>query len=1311
MDRDLPSATRGDSAPSRPLSAVGDRGTRTEEPGGTATPAAERIVEATTASPGQGAVCVGREEELRRLTSLYREAQRGRSISRLVLIEGPSGIGKTRILNEFRSRVRLEGGVVLEGRCETGRAFGPFAEIVDRALRFLEEVGRTPTSDIAGLACREGCHRLWHQHVAAGEDSASTTDDVPGATPETAAFEKRLRFFDAVAALLREVAAVRAPLMLIHHLEKADRGTVQLLSFLLEHAPVLPDLSEDGLRGLFVASFRSAAPEGSAAPLAAIREHGRTLRLTVGVLNQDGVRAYLQSPHTIQRILARTGGVPEAIDLLLEGQPLTPEDRLAQRLADLPGEARAMVEALAVFDRPADLDELMSVAGVHPEGATKQAFVSCALLTRAIVGSRVLFSFEREVDAERTYRMLSAERQRALHAKCADACSDSVNLQEAVRHALAAGVTDRAVDLAVVAAAALSARHAHGEAAALLESVHEALTPTTPVHLREMLSDLYRVAGAYRKALRHARAVSALSPQDPSVLKRLGHLLTVAGEHAEAQRVLMRAHELAAEDARVRAEVEAELAELHYQRADFEEAETWASRALDAGTRAGDLPIAIQARNALGKLALAQKDPAAASSFFEENRAQAAHDGLGHQEAQAHTNLGVALLVARDLRGAEQACRRAIDVACRVSDTRDKAIATENLAVLAHLRRDYREALGHYQAAVGLLKRLGNRPLLARVANNLGELYHSLGDRSRARAMCDFAARLGGPVLPRTVLGEGLLLRGRIDAVDGDVSAARQAFEEAEVVFRQLSYKRAAEVTLELARLDLVDGDVAAARRRLRELPAFENPKRRAELALVAVDVERAAGHEHVQGARGAVDLAVAAEDRELLLQALLRHSRALADAGEIGLAVRVLERAQRTEDELTARVPEECLGAWAERPLRREMARVASLVSAEWTASHHRSTPPPAPLTRSTRAPRVDGATRWRRRYPSLVGTSAAMAQVFGILDKVAGADALVLVRGESGTGKELIAEAVHGNSPRRGRPLVKVNCAALVETLLLSELFGHERGAFTGANARKKGRFELADGGTLFLDEIGEISPKTQVALLRVLQEREFERVGGTAPIKVDVRIIAATNRDLEQMVRDGEFREDLYYRLRGVTVEMPPLRERLDDLPVLVDHLLARVAEERGEPRKVLAPEAVELLGRHRWPGNIRELENVLRSATLFAEGMTLVPDDFAAFAEGFEPAAASEGVDPGRNGAAAAANGAPRARLESMLYERVRDGETSLLEMKKVMERECIVRALEETDGNITKAASLLGMKRPRLSQLVKQYSLQKLKAKG
>ncbi|MFK7986297.1 MAG: sigma 54-interacting transcriptional regulator [Sandaracinaceae bacterium] len=1274
--------------------------------------------------------CAGRDSELAQLSSLYREAQRGDpNASRLVLLEGPSGIGKSSLLTELKSRVRLQGGVVLEGRCDPGRAFGPFAEIVDRALRFLDEIGVAPQVDLGGLACRGGCHRLWHQH--GGPDAERVpyrTADLPGATAETAVFEKRLRFFDAVASLLREVGQLRAPLIVLDHLEKADRGTRELVEFLLDaHGPVRSH--EDGLRALFVASVRTDFPEpASAEGLAAVEEtprveelgaHVRTHVVRLGSLDIEGVRAYLNTHPALARILERTGGSPDAIDRLLEGQPLSPEARVAHRLDALPSVGRSLVECLAVLGRPADVDELSTIVGEAADPANRAAFARCDLLSRSVLDGRILFRFDRDADLELTYASLAEDRQRHLHRRCAAVCASSVDLQEAVRHAIRAGDTQQASEMAVVAAGSLSARHAHGEAAALLESFLEA-TGDAPPSVREQLAELYRVSGNYRRALDHARAALEQAPGDPAAAHRVGQLLTAAGEHDEAAGVLVAAQSAAVDhgDPVIIAEVESALAELFYQSARYDDAARWGTRALAAAEAANDLVVAVRARNTLGKLALAQKEPDAAATLFEANRELAAAAGLGHQEAQAHTNFAVARLLSRDLEGARSACHTAIEVATRVCDTRERAIATENLAVIAHLGRDYEEALEHYHQAVSLLKRLGNRAMLARVANNLGELYLTLGERGRARGLCEFATRIGGK-LPSSVLGESLLLHGRIDAADGNVTAARDAFLEARSHFEALGSVRSNEAAIELARMALYDGDVSTARSLLASLPVELPRKHEADLAQVQVDVERAAGTDSRGSARRAVELADACGDPERVLKALIRHARALGDAGEVGLATRVLERAQRVEDELTAKVPDEAQAAWAERPLRSDLTQVAGALANAWTQTRHGSVPPPRSLTGRHRSAVVDPDDRadgWKGRYPGLVGRSTALTHVFGVLDKVSSSDAIVLVRGESGTGKELIADAIHRNSPRKNAPLVKVNCAALVETLLLSELFGHERGAFTGASARKKGRFELADGGTIFLDEIGDISPKTQVALLRVLQEREFERVGGTQPIKVDVRIIAATHRDLEQMVNDGTFREDLYYRLRGVSLDMPPLRQRLDDIADLAEHLLYRISEERSEPVRRMSPEAVEALTRHRWPGNVRELENVLRSATLFADGPVLVPLDFAAFAETFSaPDTPPSSLNPARRPfveggafteAGRSALNPPPPPLENMLYERVRNGETSLLEMKKVMERECIVRALHETEGNITRAAELLGMKRPRLSQLVKQYQLNK-----
>jgi sigma-54 specific flagellar transcriptional regulator A len=300
--------------------------------------------------------------------------------------------------------------------------------------------------------------------------------------------------------------------------------------------------------------------------------------------------------------------------------------------------------------------------------------------------------------------------------------------------------------------------------------------------------------------------------------------------------------------------------------------------------------------------------------------------------------------------------------------------------------------------------------------------------------------------------------------------------------------------------------------------------------------------------------------------------------------------------------------------------------------------------------------------------------------------------LRGESGTGKELAARALHRVSARSRGPLVALNCAAIVESLLLSELFGHEKGAFTGAMGRQVGRFEQAHGGTLFLDEIGDISPAVQAALLRVLSERSFERVGGREAVRVDVRVIAATNRDLEAMVRDGTFREDLYYRLNEVSIGLPPLRDRRDDVPLLADHVLERIAAERAEAPKRLSHRAVTTMVRCAWPGNVRQLENALRAATLFADGDEVDEShlNLHGIAATMERPRAGLGAVPGDE--------------VELCYERLKGGDITLRDLKKEIERELIERALSDSGWNISQAAELLGMKRPRLSQLVKEHGL-------
>jgi DNA-binding NtrC family response regulator len=315
---------------------------------------------------------------------------------------------------------------------------------------------------------------------------------------------------------------------------------------------------------------------------------------------------------------------------------------------------------------------------------------------------------------------------------------------------------------------------------------------------------------------------------------------------------------------------------------------------------------------------------------------------------------------------------------------------------------------------------------------------------------------------------------------------------------------------------------------------------------------------------------------------------------------------------------------------------------------------------------------------FDTLIGSGKAMQQVFETIQKVAETDLTVLVRGESGTGKELVAQALHNTSSRRARPFIAVNCAAINRELVESELFGHEKGAFTGADQRREGRFEAADGGTIFLDEIGDMAPETQAKVLRVLQERRVERVGGSSSVEVDVRVVAATHRDLEKAVAEGAFREDLYYRLRVVELELPPLRDRREDVPALADRFLGQVAERLGRDKKRLSDDAIAELARHTWPGNVRELRNVIEQAAVLSSGPVIGVDDLKL-------------------------DGALRADTGSGIDTAIPFGEAKR-RIVDHFERSYLLRALRENEGNVSRTANAIGMVRQSLQQKIRELDL-------
>ena len=1184
--------------------------------------------------------------ELARLVDLL--GRLDESGPRLAWIEGPRGVGKGQLVRSFVAEARDRGAVVLEGRARDGEPFAIVEGVIRGAVSVL---GRKATEAHArALACSDGCCTPWFRHVA-----RESVD------PELAGVERRLHF-DALCTLVESVALLAPTVVALEGLDCAGAEVSEMVERLLArsaaHASGTPP------RLLVVTSV----VEDDDSRFATLRHDARTVRLPLAGLGEQALRELLASPEVVARILARTAGVPSAVERLLDSEAPTPEEHLARKVARLGAEARASLDALAVLGTPASVPVVARVAQLEPASSAVGELLDAGLA----VESGDLVALADAGDRQRLVEKLPPEWRAMLHRRAAVWCEGDGALAEAARHAVQGNDRERAERLCARAADDLAAQHAHRDAVVLLDEIARGLGGSIPASLEARLADGHVATGDFRAAVRHGRRAAVLAPDDLEATRRLGRALVLAGDLESAAQVIGDAGARARSSADDAAALgfDAVLAELAYQRGRLDEAER---RAAAIGVRPGRAGAVaeLEALQTYAKVALARGALDEACLRYRAYEARAGELGDAAHRALAVGGLGVALLTDGRLDEAERALKSCAKLAEKARSHKGRALASHNLAVVAHLRHDYVTARARYEEAIRHLSAVGNRASLARAAFNLGELYETFGDSARARSMCDYGAQVGGSDVAPRATAEGLLLRGRLELAEDGLDAARAAFEGARSLLAALDPIRGAAATLGLARVAIRDGRVDEASELLASVPGGVPPRRRADLDLARAELARARGDRFVDAARAAVESAEHADDDALLLESLVTLGGALLAAGELRDARTVLERASRFDAELAARVPDDLVSAWDDRPVRRALLALLAGGAA-------RVEPVPV-LARS-----CDGL--------GIVGDSDGMRRVLGLVERVGPSGSSVLIRGESGTGKELVARALHLLSPRATGPLVAVNCAALVDSLLLSELFGHEKGAFTGALERKQGRFELAHGGTLFLDEIGDVSPAVQAALLRVLQERRFERVGGTRSISVDVRVIAATNRDLEAMVEQGTFREDLYYRLNAVVVALPPLREHPEDIPALVEHLLARLAEEHGRDPKTLTPRALRAVLGHAWPGNVRQLENVLRAATLFSEGPCVDEDDLEA-----------AGLRASGRGADCPFDVSISGRVEGS-YARLRDGELTLRDLKKEIERELIERALSDCDGNISRAAGLLGMKRPRLSQLVKEYGL-------
>ncbi|MFT3772438.1 MAG: sigma 54-interacting transcriptional regulator [Minicystis sp.] len=848
-------------------------------------------------------------------------------------------------------------------------------------------------------------------------------------------------------------------------------------------------------------------------------------------------------------------------------------------------------------------------------------------------------------------------------------------------------------------------------------------------------ADLALRTGDVDRALGLATAALSKRPDTFATLLTLGRANVARGDLPTANYWLGKALARGT-DAATRAQVEVEIAEVRLMEGDVAGGQRCAEAALASLDGAADSAATrLHARNVIGKVLLATSAWQKAEEHFAVDACEAALSGDVEGELRARLNRAIAQMSGGRLDDASAMLAGVLADAEARGESRAVAYALVNLFTIAVLKRDYVEALALTDRMFEVWRRLGDKVRLATIITNIAELRVQLGQVSEAEQALAFGRLACGPGMPGARAAHFAYTAAFIHFAYGRTV---EAAAELRVAFATASGSgyglRLVECHRLAARIALEDGDLAAAGAAITQLSSLtDTPRDRAWVAMLEAAHARASGEPFGDLAARALELARACDEPELLREAHILSHHAAVLAGDTRAARAHAEAAAATRDRVARKLPEDVRRRYLARRELRELSRIEVAGLAAVTEAERPASEPPADEAESP-SPRIE-ALRPRREpaLPALrrmVGRAPAMLTLATAIQKVGPSDTTVLVHGESGTGKELVAEAIHETSARRAGPLVKVNCAALVETLLLSELFGHEKGSFTGAAARRRGRFEAAEGGTLFLDEIGDISPRTQVALLRVLQDKTFERVGGVTPIRANVRIVCATHRDLAAMVERGEFREDLYYRLRGVVLEVPALRSRIADLPAICAAILERIAAERGVSPRRLSPAALDGLARHPWPGNVRELENALRAAALFAEDDVIDLSDFTSNVASLSnlmvtataappPAPSSQQGAPesGTHDAweigpmtqpsksARTAGPAPESATgeaaTDVAYAAVRSG-LSLSDLKRDIERECIARALAEAGGNITRAAGLLGMKRPRLSQLVKQY---------
>jgi len=1053
---------------------------------------------------------------------------------------------------------------------------------------------------------------------------------------------------------------------------------------------------------------------------------------------RSNIRERLTSDNVVDQFIATTGGDPRQLDALLESLPDDCESLWTYRYRRLDRPEQQLLELLAVSGEPLSIECLRrSFEAIGAEGEFSQ-FVRRlndeGFVDRQIEAGTVRLQLE-DGGFQRALRGdLAASDRAVLHGVLAESALNA-QLDEAddrflAEHFLAAGRVERGFEFGMRAARGLYGEHALEEACELFERLLDCATDASDIReIRSYLLDIHTALGNHEEAL---ECVAELKKgvEDAEDWGRLvckeGKIHVQSGAYDEADERFEAVCESVDRSRAPGAYAAAVFgrAEGLYLRGRQEKAGELVERAVDqleeATEEATQSPslgrTLVKAKNLKGRIQIVRGNLTDARSLFETNQSVARSRGWKRESNRAEINLAVVELQQGDYVSALEKLRE-LRNRTPGPESSQRAILLINLGVAAQHDQSYEEALDHYRGALREARRANFQWGIDVAAYNLASALEDLGAydqvldvlRRLERRQNEDRRSLFIGRAPRALRAKALMEAGEPsraleifgqlgeDVTDDDVSAGTRAHAVLHSAHAHLRLGQVDQAT------EVVDSYDAPDEVQVRECPEGLELSARAAIALEKEAYEEAEGL-----ARDASELLRDAGYFGDSVRAATIRVRSLRQLGRTGEAESVIRRRLEAFQSQADSIPDRFRSSFFSIPAYRELVELSREITGETPEPYQKYVEvSEEPVDSGDEQLSDEAYQKWRSKYSEIIGEDERLLKIFRRVDQVADSDAPVLIQGASGTGKELVADAIHEQGREaEDAPFVKVNCGAFVDNLLLSELFGHEKGAFTGAVEEKVGRFERADGGTIFLDEIGEISKKAQVALLRVLQEGEFERVGGTETLRVDVRVICATNQDLEAAVESGEFRLDLYYRLKGILLELPPLRDRKQDIPRLVRHFAKSHVPDGGTATS-FSRDVMEFLASYTWPGNIRELKNFVRSILLFVDGDTVEMEHLRDFRDFFsegevdlDPPDIDYDVPAEEYGDLEdeAAGEVFEDAEDALVQEIVSDGR-DLSELKERIEYESICRALRETGGNITQAAEILKMTRPRLSQIV------------